>query len=624
MNDNSNEQYIKEMEKNSKLFEEKMYKLYQNNSTNNDQNDDDFDIDKYSFKRISVNYDTKKNPFDEDYKITKIKNNRKKTPDEKYNYYKDENIIDFDIDYENENQRTNYNRIKENKIQKLHKKNEFVPPYNYNNNKNNKKKEENHDINIINDINDNNKKIIEELRADLAEKSNLIIKLGNDLKKKENLPSQSEYDKLHFNNEKIANELEERNRLIKNQKEEIKGLKNKLENMYEHNKNLKTEIRKKDEEIDNLKVEIDTIKDEIRISKSKYNDINMKNKQLIQEYDNLNKDYISLKNEKENLKSIIEEQKVELFNSSKEISELKKNFSKINNEKLLTSSITNKSNILSSNYNNDYNDFGDYEGKEYNYRYKRSTNNVSNKYNKKNEYDFNNMEYYDIQTKNRNNIKNNRIKNKSIDVHESHISPSHKTNNYKNKNINFYSDLKENKIKRHTRYYDDLNEENEDQFDYSKNNQRYNHIKNQYNFKNRQYDDYTKKEEEFNINKYNNIESFESKEELFNNKLAKSEDENKYVTIITEKNQIIGCDIEKMKMLIKNRDYQIVEEELKILIKEKDKLEGNLLKIPEKPRKLNDIKNKKEINDLIGRIENDINYTRSLLKRTNDYYIKKI
>ena len=65
MNDNSNEQYIKEMEKNSKLFEEKMYKLYQNNSTNNDQNDDDFDIDKYSFKRISVNYETKKNSFDE-------------------------------------------------------------------------------------------------------------------------------------------------------------------------------------------------------------------------------------------------------------------------------------------------------------------------------------------------------------------------------------------------------------------------------------------------------------------------------------------------------------------------------------------------------------------------------
>lgn len=33
---------------------------------------------------------------------------------------------------------------------------------------------------------------------------------------------------------------------------------------------------------------------------------------------------------------------------------------------------------------------------------------------------------------------------------------------------------------------------------------------------------------------------------------------------------------------------------------------------------------KKEINDLIERIENDISYTRSLLKKTNDYYIKKI
>ena len=79
-----------------------------------------------------------------------------------------------------------------------------------------------------------------------------------------------------------------------------------------------------------------------------------------------------------------------------------------------------------------------------------------------------------------------------------------------------------------------------------------------------------------------------------------------------------------MESLINNREYQIVEKELSILIKEKDKLEGDLLKMPEHPRKLNDIRNKKEINDIIERIENDISYTRSMLKRTNDYYIKKI
>ena len=42
----------------------------------------------------------------------------------------------------------------------------------------------------------------------------------------------------------------------------------------------------------------------------------------------------------------------------------------------------------------------------------------------------------------------------------------------------------------------------------------------------------------------------------------------------------------------------------------------------ERPRKLNDIKNKKEINDAINKIENDIKYIRTLLKNANNYYIK--
>ena len=78
-----------------------------------------------------------------------------------------------------------------------------------------------------------------------------------------------------------------------------------------------------------------------------------------------------------------------------------------------------------------------------------------------------------------------------------------------------------------------------------------------------------------------------------------------------------------MQSLIDNREYQIVERELSILIKEKDKLEGDLLKMPEHPRKLNDIRNKKEINEIIEKIESDIGQTRILLKRTNDYNIKK-
>jgi hypothetical protein len=121
----------------------------------------------------------------------------------------------------------------------------------------------------------------------------------------------------------------------------------------------------------------------------------------------------------------------------------------------------------------------------------------------------------------------------------------------------------------------------------------------------------------------NNLNKEQYKEDLrTSKKMPKKESE--YVTIITEKDKIIGCDKDKMQTLINNREYQIVEKELSILIKEKDKLEGSLLKMPEHPRKLNDIRTKKEINDIIERIESDISFTRSMLKRTNDYYIKKI
>jgi len=94
--------------------------------------------------------------------------------------------------------------------------------------------------------------------------------------------------------------------------------------------------------------------------------------------------------------------------------------------------------------------------------------------------------------------------------------------------------------------------------------------------------------------------------------------------IIIEKGKIIGCDRNEMQNLIDNREYEKVDKELSILIKEKNRLEGDLLKMPEHPRKLNDIRNKKDINDTIQKIENDISYIRIKLKQTNDYYIKKI
>ena len=128
-----------------------------------------------------------------------------------------------------------------------------------------------------------------------------------------------------------------------------------------------------------------------------------------------------------------------------------------------------------------------------------------------------------------------------------------------------------------------------------------------------------------NIKNNKNLEKSREENKIYNtnsNKISKNEEE--FVTIIKDKNKIIGCDKEKMQSLIDNREYQIVERELSVLIKEKDKLEGDLLKMPEHPKKLNDIRNKKEINEIIEKIEGDISKTRMMLKKTNDYYIKKI
>lgn len=139
------------------------------------------------------------------------------------------------------------------------------------------------------------------MRADLIEKSIIIKKLDKDLKDKEKLPSKIEFEKLNNNHEKVSNELDEKIKHIKQQDDEIKNLRNKLDNLVEHNKNLKNIIKKKNDELDGLKISLDEFKDEVKNSVSKYNELSMKNKQLVQVYDNLNKYYITLKNEKNNL-----------------------------------------------------------------------------------------------------------------------------------------------------------------------------------------------------------------------------------------------------------------------------------------------------------------------------------
>ena len=583
----SHQKYISEMEKNSKLFEEKMskFKKYQKSSIYNEQynyceyDDEDFQTNKYSTKNKLHKIENKEN-FDEEgnnnesIESKDFSNNLSKNNKNKYRNkdYECDNIIDYDNC--NKSQKKKYN------------KNEYDKEYD-------------NKYDMEDEIPISQRKIG---REDKLNKNNGEI-FGSGSKEKQNLQDKLEFNELHYSHEKISNELDEKVKKLKNQDEEIKNLKFKLNNLIESNKELKNIIKKNNDELDNLKVLLDTMKDEIRTSKNKYNDIIGKHKQLLQDYDNLNKNYSSLKIEKENLNSIIEEQKAELFNTKKEVTELNKKMNKLNNNnQLIFPAISN-----------------DNEENEYNNNYQRNKNEIKAKYKNNNDY---NEKIYEEKI-NKNSIKNNRNKCKNMDNYGDDMPLKNYNKNFTSKDLNYY-DKKEEKLKNKYNNY------NDEEYDLDKDNnqdkRRYNNIVSKYKYKNKKNNF---NEEDYNYNENSNLHSFGNnerehyKEEMKkNNKLLKKESE--YISIIIEKDKIIGCDKDKMQTLINNREYQTVEKELSILIKEKDKLEGSLLKMPEHPRKLNDIRTKKEVNDIIERIEGDISYTRTMLKKTNDYYIKKI
>ena len=597
MNKNFNHNnYLKEMEKNSKIFEEKLNK-FRKSSLYNDDNDyqdkPELDIYNYSSKNKSSKFEIKFNPFQNDINNSK-KNTTKNIPKLKHNHF-----------FNNEE----HNLYPDNIIK------EEEDNYDYKKNYNKYKR---YFDNIRN--NDNDNELIEELRADIKEKSNIIKKIRNDLKEKEKLPSQTEYNILYLEHDKISNELEGKTKQIKIYENEIKNLKMKLETIYEKNKNLKHVINQKDDEIDNMRNEIDNMKDQIINSKNQYNDILLKHKKLIQDYDNLNKDYSSIKSENDNLNSLIDEQKAELFNAKKEIIELKKNINKLNSE--IQTSELNKRN------NNDYDKEIRHHSKIRKYSEYNDKNNYSDEDNEENTININKNKT----NINKDNFKKNRRKelytnnstyrltNRTLDddYYEKNDFPSNKkSKNNKKKDFSYY----EKTNPESTSKYNNNNETSNDEDNQLNNDvepRRNNNLNSKYNYKykriNKDKTFHSQNMDDLIFNINNELPRDEIKRRKSPEKII-NENENEYIALLIDKDKIIGCDKEKIKELIEEREIQIVEKELSVLINEKEKLENKLLKMPEHPKKLNDIRNKREINEIIDKIQNDIGYIRMMLKK---------
>ena len=282
----SNENYIKEMEKNARLFEEKMNKFEQMRSNKYD----DIENQQNTFNKKFKTYNYKKYNSNE---INDNKNINEKTSSNDFqkNLINNEQYQDNNIEiYDEKREKQNSEKVYRN--QKSFDKNEIIKYKNK----------------------------IEQLKNEILDKNQIIKQLEKSLKEKEDYPSPKQYEEINNDYEKLKTEMNEKVKYIKRIEVENKELKMKIDNLVEQIKNMKEVIKRKNDEIENMKMDIESLKEEISSNMKKMNNLEMTNKKLNNEYESLNKDYSLLKSEKEKMKQEIEEQNAKIFNYQKELS----------------------------------------------------------------------------------------------------------------------------------------------------------------------------------------------------------------------------------------------------------------------------------------------------------------
>ena len=570
MNNKNNQNFIEEIEKNSKIFTEKMNKL--NSGYDSENSQEKIELKKYKFTKKSKLYNKKNFEFENNYREKPFK--KKLIIEENLNNKRKNKRYELDFNTINNTFENNKNKKENifysNTIENL----DYKRNRNFNNDLN--------DEDIFN--NNSDKKLIDELKQTIAQKSNFIKLLKSDLKEKEKLPTEEEFEELNYNYNNILKELKLVKNTIKDKDDEINHLKMKLDSIIAQNKNMKGVINKRESEVEQMKSSLNGMKEELKTYKNKMNDALTNEKRISRDYDILNKKYLLLISEKDKLNSNLEEQKNENFNLKKENIQLKKLIDKLREE--INKLNKQSKNTSKNNSNNEKRNKIEYKNYELDNKEKENMN--------KNNKDIN----ISINVKPKTKAVNNKIKNKFL-VDEDSIDDKIYKNNDR------YEDTEEKII------YNN-NDDDSDEEDYSKKDK----INSQKSIKDKDNNIKRNLKKVFTSNKENKVNNTKNKK----NKISQSENK-EFIALIKYKDKIIGCNREKIKSLIKGKEYQTIEKEINILTKEKEKIENELLKMPEKPRKLNDIKNKKEINDAINKIENDIKYIRALLKNTDDYYI---
>ena len=583
-NNNITNDYLEKLKQNSKIFEEKMILLnkrkldkIRNNSKQKNTKKIDTPLKLFIRKEIQLDF---KNTKKFERKNFMLSHEQQMTI---INNYRNNNNIN--INNNNVNIMSNQNK---NKV--LYIENNIS--FNYIQNNVNFFSEEEQDVLFISKIRN--------LQKDIKLKTELIVELENKLKENDNKKLKMkniEMNELYKQLEIISQENEEKMKKIKNLEAQNHNQRCIIDNLEAQIKNIKNSSKMKKEEINNLTNIVEKYQTEEGLYEQKINLLEAAKKSTIEDYELLKKNYNKLKNEKEKTDKVINDQKIEIDNYRKHINTLRryicedetsKNNTNDNNKSINTNyeDIINKSNKRNDNINKEKENIDN--DKYYNY--------LSNGINKeKNIYNLLNKDLNDNGNKNNN--------QEIITSYQSTKKRHKKTKSDLMDKINIDDILQINQ--------DDGSNKRDTSKSKSKNKEKAStsikkrierKIKNENNsgYKNLYFKTYN------NFNKLKNVSSHSPKNE-------------------TPKKEKIKINLNEMgyfpceKYLIgREEELNNLESKLDILYKEKNSLESEIIKLPEHPKTLREIKIKKALNDQLEINEKNIKNVRTKIRKTKE------
>ena len=195
---------------------------------------------------------------------------------------------------------------------------------------------------------------IRELQKDIKYKTDLIIDLQNKLKQKDDdfiKVTKNEIDDLKSQVKKVNKEKEEKMREIQRLETENYNQKQIIEHFESQSEAIKSKNEAKKDEIENLNTIIDKLKIEDDDNKDKIKRLEILNQNTLKDYDTLKLDFNKLKNEKKDLEKTIEDQKLEMENYRKHIDTLRKVIVEDTEGNKLNKKIDENNKIISKNKN---------------------------------------------------------------------------------------------------------------------------------------------------------------------------------------------------------------------------------------------------------------------------------